>query len=753
MSAMEDSSPSHTELAEETCYTFIIQTGENIPSLEGTHKWTDGAMILTINPGSDKASKEIRVEEHFPVETAGAVIIDYWLPETIGEPKLLKVDLVSHRLEILKDALFIRQITIMYKRHPYRFPIKNHLYPHNPMAGNPTHAEMGCPPHFLVREGAGTLKHQETEEYIIKAREEDMNTIKSMVYWDQKSPSDLLYPGYFGTGDYSKLPRFLKFREAHVEAFEAAKIVLDDRIHGNAFDILIKKVFGKYREAKMDSFEQYAEFVKHNSDQFGWIKETVEEALKVAKVFRTDEEFGRQALCGVNSFQMRKVTSLGERWHDANVPEYALEGKSIQEVIEEGHLFEITGDDLIDIPHGGSRSKSLMGTQHIWYVVLADCLLYQRNDEKLVPVQIRLENRNDGEAATFWAPPDPELTDPNHPKNLAWLYAKMWFKCADTNIQIFCKHFARGHATNEAFAMAIYRNLPNAHPMFRVLQPHIMGIIPIDVQARNVLINPGQNALSTFLSAGDYLMNMFSNHYKGFNYQDLILPEEIKRRGVEDIPGYFFRDDIMSYWDILGRYIRRMVDLAYSSDEDVEKDEEMKNVLQDLKENGFPGFPDNAGFPELITDKEKLIEFLTAILVNFAAFHPSVNFQNFTYYGFSPNSPSCLTSPPPKVDDEITMETILHSLPAKEISYITMALSYTLGSYSPIERYFVDSVSENRLGLIGEHMAVAPDQEDSIHLLTADMRALKRKIDARNKELYIKYDILNPVNTPITPQI
>ncbi|XP_063675556.1 polyunsaturated fatty acid 5-lipoxygenase-like [Bolinopsis microptera] len=743
------------EVLEEICYTFIIQTGSNIPSKTKTQKWSDGTMILNINPGSDNQSPPIKVKECFPMETEGAVTVDFWLPATVGVPKLLKVDLESNKLEIIKDALFVRQITVTYNRHPYRFPIKNYVYPHNPMRGNPTVAEMGCPPHFLVREGAGTLKHLETEEFIINAREEDLETIQSMVDWyhPKKARPGFLLPGFFGTMNYSKLPRFLQFREAQMEAFEELRKPVREEVRNNVVHNMKDKLLGTYKEEWFPSFEHYAEFVKETAAGMGWAKETVFETMKLAKIFRSDEEFGRQMLVSPNGLQIRKVTSLDKRWADRTVPEYALEGKSVQEVIEEGHLFEILNDDLLGVPHGGSRSKELTGTKQTWYVVLADCLFYQTSEGKIVPVLIRLENRNDKEPATFWAPPSPEITDLEHPKHLSWLYAKMWFRCADANVQTFSKHFARAHATNEMFAVAIYRNLPNAHPMFRLLQPHIQGIIPINVQARNVLINPGKNVVSMYLSGGDGLAVVLTNYYKRFTYQNLVLPDEIKSRGVEDIPDYLFRDDILYYWEVIGNYTRKMVDLAYPSEEDVAKDSELQNVFKDVVDFGLRGFEDGAGFPKVISGKEKLIEYLTAIIINISVFHSAVNFQTFTSYAFTPNAPTYLSSPPPKQDQQITKEEILKSLPVKEVSFITMAVCLVLGSYSPIERLYLGSPSENKLGIFGENMAVAPEQEDFIHELVEDMRRLKRKIDARNVGRYLKYDVMSPVNTPITTQI
>ena len=713
-------------------------------------------MILMINPGSEHESKAIRVKENFASETEGAVTVDFWLPEKIGVPKLLKVDLESNRMEIIKDALYVRQITVLFDRKPYRFPIKNYIYPHNPMAGNPTTAEMGCPPHFLVREGAGTLKHLETEKFIIDAREEDLRTIKTMVDWAEPceyQPGLHPHPGICKITDYSKLPRFLKFRDATMQAFEGLKKPVRKEVAKNVVGNMVEKVMRTYQAETFESFEHYAEFVKETCDDMGWSKELALEPLKVAKIFRDDKEFGRQMLCGPNALQIEKVHSLDKRWADATVPEYAMEGKSVEEAIKEGRLFEIINDDLVGVPHGGSRSKELHGAKETWFVVLSDCLLYLTAEGDIVPVQIRVENRNDGQPPTFWSPPDPDLTDLDHKDQLAWLYAKMWFRCADANVHSLSKHFGRAHAISEVFAMAVYRNLPNAHPIFRLLQPHIQGIIPINVQGREVLINPGKNTMGMYLSAGDNLGAVLSNYYSRFSYQNLILPGEFERRGVGEIPEYLLRDDILAHWEILSNYNRRMVELVYPSDEDVAMDTELQNVVKDVVEIGFWGFKDGAGFPRELTDREKLAEYLTAIIVNISVFHTAVNFQTFTNYAFIPNSPTYMASPPPSQDQEITMETILKCLPVRETTFIRMAICYVLGSYSPIERLYLGSPAENKLGMLGENMAVSPEQEECIGLLADEMRGLRKKIDARNIGRYMKYDVLSPANTPITTQI
>ena len=98
------------------------------------------------------------------------------------------------------------------------------------------------------------------------------------------------------------------------------------------------------------------------------------------------------------------------------------------------------------------------------------------------------------------------------------------------------------------------------------LQPII--IVPINVQGRDVFINPNKNEFATCLSAGDHLVKVFRNHYKNSSYENLISPDEVKKGGVEDIPEYLLRD-------ITQEHVEEIVNLTYLTDADVAKDEEL----------------------------------------------------------------------------------------------------------------------------------------------------------------------------------
>ena len=405
---------------------------------------------------------------------------------------------------------------MQYDGEDYRFPVKNYLYPHNPLIPGRVRPH-GCAPWYLVREGSGVIRHKETQDWLLSARDQDHQNTRQLVQWSKPDAlgTEYLYPGHVKSVDYNHLPRFLKFKDAGLDAFEELRNKGSSAILKQYLKNSGKKVVGAYHVGTFQSLEQIQNFMIDKCKYMKWGKEQVDEALKIANVFKKDEELGRQMLCGPNPIQIKLVTNLSSRWEGGKekVPSYALEGKSLDAAVGEGRVYEIITDDLIGVPHGGRASEKLTGKKHLWYTILSDCLFYSGSDCSLRPFLIRTENRVDGEEESFWIPPPPE-TPEEDPAHLPWLLAKMYFRCADLQEYSLCTHYSRGHAVNEVFSVSAYRNLPTAHPLFRLLQPHIQGIVPVNVQARGVLINPRKNSFALFLSSGDNLRIVLDNFFR-----------------------------------------------------------------------------------------------------------------------------------------------------------------------------------------------------------------------------------------------
>jgi len=367
-------------------------------------------------------------------------------------------------------------------------------------------------------------------------------------------------------------------------------------------------------------------------------------------------------------------------------------------------------------------------------------------------LSLRLEYVNGGDAPTFWCPPAPGTAE-SDPQYLAWMLAKMYFRCADGNVYALSTHFGRGHAINEAFACSMFRNLPRAHPVHKLLYHHLAGIIPVNVQARLFLVNAGKSIFSLFLSSGDHLDDVLENFFgKRMTYELLIVPKDFEKRGISDIPNFHYRDDALLLWNAMLGYVTELLNLSYSDDGEVSKDEELTNFTTEIVDIGLAELG-GAGFPRQVTTVPQLAELLTMMIYNVSVFHAAVNFQTLNYLGYIPNMPLALIQPAPKQDEVITMERILHTLPGEVTAFTQINTSYNLGQFSPTEKFFIETQHEEKAGMLGESMLVGGREVECTERFINCMKGIRDSISERNSKIEQPYDTISPQNVPIATQV
>ena len=243
----------------------------------------------------------------------------------------------------------------------------------------------------------------------------------------------------------------------------------------------------------------------------------------------------------------------------------------------------------------------------------------------------------------------------------------------------------------EAYAVATMRNLPDAHPLCRLLQPHFRYTIGINTAARLKLINKG-GLIDQIFSLGENGKDaLFQRACKAYNVQGANVKDNVKKRGVDDknlLPNYYYRDDGLLIWDAIESYVREIIDIFYKSDEDVKEDTEVQSWANDVHFRAFPGYngaPDGHGFPDKMESREDLILYCTLIMFTGSAQHAAVNFGQFDIYGFAPNAPFTLHKPPPNKKGVTTFVDILESLPTLFTSGLAAGLTFALAEFSPDE--------------------------------------------------------------------
>ena len=243
----------------------------------------------------------------------------------------------------------------------------------------------------------------------------------------------------------------------------------------------------------------------------------------------------------------------------------------------------------------------------------------------------------------------------------------------------------------EAYAVATMRNLPDAHPLYKLLQPHFRYTIGINTAARLQLIDSGGLLDHAFSIGGKGINILMQRASKVYDVHGANIKDNVKKRGVDDkdlLPNYYYRDDGILIWDAIESYVREIIGIFYKSDDDVKEDTEVQNWTNEVHFHAFPGYngvPDGHGFPDKMESREDLVLYCTLIMFNGSAQHAAVNFGQFDIYAFVPNAPFALRKPPPTEKGKTTFAHILESLPTIRTTGISIGLVYALAQFSPDE--------------------------------------------------------------------
>ena len=128
--------------------------------------------------------------------------------------------------------------------------------------------------------------------------------------------------------------------------------------------------------------------------------------------------------------------------------------------------------------------------------------------------------------------------------------------------------------------------------------------------------------------------------------------------------------------------------MFYADDTAVKDDQELQHFAKDLHSNGFPAYGGSSmghDFPPCIVSRAELIEICTLIMFTGSAQHAAVNFGQYTYYSFVPNSPFTLHEPPPAEKGKLTYQELMKALPNEKETKLITVLTNLLSAYSPDE--------------------------------------------------------------------
>ncbi|EFB18795.1 hypothetical protein PANDA_010092, partial [Ailuropoda melanoleuca] len=442
----------------------------------------------------------------------------------------------------------------------------------------------------------------------------------------------------------------------------------------------------------------------------------------VAEHWAEDSFFGYQYLNGINPGLLRRCTRIPDKFPvtDDMVAPFLGEGTCLQAELEKGNIFLADYRILEGIP-----TIELNGRKQHHCAPL--CLLHFGPEGNMMPIAIQL-SQTPGPDCPIFLPSDSEWD---------WLLAKTWVRYAEFYCHEAISHLLETHLIAEAFCLAMMRQLPMCHPLYKLLVPHTRYTIQINSIGRALLLNEGGLSARGMSLGLEGFAEVMVRALSETTYDSLYLPNDFVERGVQDLPGYYYRDDSLAVWDALERYVTEIITYYYPCDAAVEGDPELQSWVQEIFKECLLG-RESSGFPRRLRTVPELIRYVTVVIYTCSAKHAAVNTGQLEYTAWMPNFPSSMRNPPMQAKGLTTLETFMDTLPDVKTTCVTLLVLWTL-SREPDDK--VPRGSGCRRG----EWAGGGDPRRSMESLRRRLAQISHNIRQRNKCLPIPYYYLDPV--------
>lgn len=439
-------------------------------------------------------------------------------------------------------------------------------------------------------------------------------------------------------------------------------------------------------------------------------------AIDAQKLWRSDELFAWQRVAGVNPMAIRRVRSLPE-WCSIDEPALTRAGSvrgSLASALAEGRAFACDYSVLHNARTGVTfdRAKSLP----------APYALFVAQDGALVPVAIQLAPTRDAKVLTA-------------ADGAAWNLAKVSVNIADANVHETIEHLGRTHMVMEAVTIALKRQLADAHPLRKLIEPHTEFTLAINHSAATNLIAPGGTVDEAFGGHIETSASVVRLGLDSFDLRKSAPPVALaERTGVDAsvIATSPYRDDALSLYPVIARFCESYARIYYRSDRDVVEDAELAAFVAEItaKDGGrIPGVGS-------IDTVASLAELLSIIVWTATAQHAAVNFTQYPFMGAIPNMAGAFWNAWPP-SDMASDDALLALMPP-----LNLALEQV---------YTVFQLSSVRLTRLG-HYPVAhfahPPARAAVEQFQRELDAVERELVARDAGRWLRYPYLRPSEIP-----
>ncbi|XP_022380400.1 arachidonate 15-lipoxygenase B isoform X1 [Enhydra lutris kenyoni] len=665
-------------------FSVRVSTGDAI----GAGTWNKIAVSIV---GTRGETPPLRLDHPGKEFSAGAVE-DFQVesPQDVGPVLLLRVHKAPLLLSapvgaVARDAWFCRWIQLSPPRGaPLRFPCYQWLEGAGSLA---------------LRAGAAKVSWADDHPILRQQRQEELQARQDSYHWKTYSPG---WPRCLDEKSVKDLDLNIKYSVMKNSCFylKVSSAFMELKLKG----LLDRKGLWK----SLREMRTMLNFRKTPAAEY------------VVKHWQEDAFFASQFLNGLNPVLIRRCRHLPENFPvtDDMVAPVLGPGTSLQAELERGSLFLVDHGILSSVHTNVVNGKPQFSAAPM-------TLLYQRpGGGPLLPLAIQL-SRSPGPDSPIFLPSDSKWD---------WLLAKTWVRNAEFSVHEAVTHLLHAHLLPEVFTVATLRQLPHCHPLFKLLIPHTRYTLHINTLARELLIAPGQVVdRSTGIGVRGF-SELIQRNMQQLSYSVLCLPEDIRARGVEDIPNYYYRNDGLKIWGAVESFVSEIIHIYYPSDTAVQDDPELQAWVREIFSEGFLG-RESSGVPSALETREALVQYVTMVIFNSSAKHYAVSAGQFDSCIWMPNLPPTMQLPPPTSKGQTRPEGFLATLPpvsaTSDIIIALWLLSQEPGDRRPLGTYPDEHFTEE-----------APRR--SIATFQNRLAQISREIRDRNQGLELPYTYLDP---------
>ncbi|XP_059645523.1 linoleate 13S-lipoxygenase 3-1, chloroplastic [Cornus florida] len=494
-----------------------------------------------------------------------------------------------------------------------------------------------------------------------------------------------------------------------------------------------------------------------SKDKFAWLR---------------DDEFGRQAVAGVNPVNIERLEvfpPVSKLDHEIYGPQESalkeehilgnLNGMTVQQALDENKLFMVDHHDaylpFLDRINALDGRKSY-ATRTIFFLTPLGTL-------KPIAIELSLPPAGPSSRSKSVITPPVDATN-----NWKWQLAKAHVCSNDAGVHQLVNHWLRTHACLEPFILAAHRQMSAMHPIFKLLDPHMRYTLEINALARQNLIN-ADGVIESCFTPGRYCMEISAAAYKNFWRFDLEgLPADLIRRGMavpdstqphglklllEDYP---YAADGLLIWGSIENWVRTYVTHYYPDAALIRNDRELQAWYSESINVGHADLRHESWWPSLCNGDD-LVSILTTIIWLASAQHAALNFGQYPYGGYVPNRPPLMRRLIPEENDpeyavflNDPQKYFLCALPSLLQSTKFMAVVDTLSTHSPDEEY----IGERHQPSIWSGDA---EMVEAFYGFSAEIGRIEKEIERRNGDPRLKnrcgagvlpYELLAPSSEP-----